>query len=146
MCTCMLNCFSHIRLFITLWTLACQAPLPMEFSRQEYWSWLPCPPPGDLPNPRTELRSPALYADSLPSEPPRKPNPKIYFTHNIHNLVRFNMYTLIYHNHNQGNKLTSLSQDIPFISFSSILTIHFPEFYVTEITQYLPSHVSLFPF
>ena len=80
------------------------------------------------------------------SEPPRKPNPKIYFTHNIHNLVRFNMYTLIYHNHNQGNKLISLSQDIPFIYFSSILTMHFPEFYVTEITQYLPSHVSLFPF
>ena len=45
----------------------------MHFSRQEYWSGLPCPPPGHLPNPCREPRSPALQADSLPSEPPRKP-------------------------------------------------------------------------
>ena len=45
----MLSCFSHVRLFATPWTVACQAPLSMEFSRQEYWSGLPCPPPGDLP-------------------------------------------------------------------------------------------------
>ena len=45
---------------------------PWGFSRQEYWSGLPCPPPGDLPNPRTEPRSPALQADSLPAEPPGK--------------------------------------------------------------------------
>ena len=57
----------------TLWTVACQAPLSMEFSRQEYWSGLPCPPPGDLPNPGTKPRCPALQADSLPSEPPGKP-------------------------------------------------------------------------
>jgi len=43
------------------------------FSRQEYWSVLPCPPPGDLPNPGIEPRSPALQADSLPAELPRKP-------------------------------------------------------------------------
>ena len=46
---------------------------PWGFSRQEYWSGLPCPPPGDLPNPGTEPRSSALHADSLPSEPPGKP-------------------------------------------------------------------------
>jgi len=45
----------------------------MGFSRQEYWSELPCPPPGDLPNPGIKLRSPALQADSLPVEPPGKP-------------------------------------------------------------------------
>ena len=45
----MLSCLSHVRLFATLWTVACQAPLSMAFSRQEYWSGLPCPPPGDLP-------------------------------------------------------------------------------------------------
>ena len=45
----------------------------MGFSRQEYWSGLPCPPPGDLPNPGVEPRSPALQVDSLPSEPPGKP-------------------------------------------------------------------------
>ena len=50
-----------------------QAPLSIEFSRQEYWSGLPFPSPGDLPDPGTELRSPALQADSLPSEPPAKP-------------------------------------------------------------------------
>ena len=46
-----------------------QAPLSMEFSRQEYWSGLPFPTPGDLPDPGIELESPALQADSLPSEP-----------------------------------------------------------------------------
>ena len=50
-----------------------QASLSMRFSRQEYWSWLPCPPPEGLPNLGTELGSPALQEDSLPSEPPGKP-------------------------------------------------------------------------
>ena len=44
-------CFSHVRHLATLWTVACQAPLSMGFSRQEYWSGLPCTPPGDLPDP-----------------------------------------------------------------------------------------------
>ena len=55
--------FSHVQLFATLWTLACKAPLSMGFSRQEYWSGLPCPPPGELPNPGVKpasLMSPAL--------------------------------------------------------------------------------------
>ena len=55
------------------WTIACQTLLSMKFSRREYWSGLPCPPPGDLPNPGIEHRSPTLQADSLPTEPPRKP-------------------------------------------------------------------------
>ena len=59
--------------FATPWTAACQAPLPMEFSRQEYWSGLPFPSPGDLPDPGTKPKSPTLQADSLPSEPPGKP-------------------------------------------------------------------------
>ena len=59
----MLNCFSHVQLFLTLMTIAHQAPLSMGFPRQEYWSGLPRPPPGDLPNPRIKppsLRYPAL--------------------------------------------------------------------------------------
>ena len=64
------NLFSHIRLFAALWTVAHQALLSMGFSRQEYWSGLPCPPPRDLPNPVIELGSPALQVDSLPSELP----------------------------------------------------------------------------
>ena len=59
---CVLSHFSHVQLFVTLWIVA--SPLcPQEFSRQEYWSRLPCPPPGDLPNPGnkpTPLMSPAL--------------------------------------------------------------------------------------
>ena len=54
-------------------TVACQAPLSIEFCRQEYWSRLPFPPPGDLPNPGTEPRSPTMQADSLPVELPGKP-------------------------------------------------------------------------
>ena len=50
----MLSCFSHVRLFETQWTVACQAPLSMGFFRQEYWSGLPCPPPGNLPDPGME--------------------------------------------------------------------------------------------
>ena len=48
---CVLSCFSHVRLCVSLWTVASQAPLSTEFSRQEYWSELPCPPPRDLPDP-----------------------------------------------------------------------------------------------
>ena len=65
---CMLSRFSHVPLFETLWTVAHQAPLSRGFSRQEYWSRLPCPPPGDLSDPGIELASPvapALLADSL---------------------------------------------------------------------------------
>ena len=58
---------------VTQWTVACQAPLCMEFPRQEYWSGWPFPSPRDLPNPGIKPRSPALQVDSLPSETPQKP-------------------------------------------------------------------------
>ena len=61
---------SHVRLFATPWTVAYQAPPSMEFSRQEYWSGLPFPSPGDLPDWGIEPWSSALQADALPSEPP----------------------------------------------------------------------------
>ena len=63
MCVYMLSRFSHVRLFATLRKVACQAPLSMGFSGQEYWSGFPCPPAGDLPDPGiklTSLMSPAL--------------------------------------------------------------------------------------
>ena len=66
--------FSRVRLFATPWTVAYQASQTMGFSRQEYWSELPFPSPGDLPNPGIEPGSPTLQADALPSEPPGKPN------------------------------------------------------------------------
>ncbi|RJF55596.1 hypothetical protein D4Z76_09305, partial [Campylobacter coli] len=62
-----------VGLFTTPWTVAYQAPLFMEFSRQEYWSGLPFPSPGDLPDPGNDPRSPTSQADALPSEPPGKP-------------------------------------------------------------------------
>ena len=71
-CCYVLSRFSCLRLFVTLWSVACQASLSMEFSRQDYWSGLSFPPPGDLPNPRSEPTSPvpsALQADSLPAKP-----------------------------------------------------------------------------
>ena len=64
---------SRVRLFATPWTVAYQAPPSMGFSRQEYWSGLPFPSPGDRPDPGIEPGSPTLKADALPSEPPGKP-------------------------------------------------------------------------
>ena len=84
---CMLSHFSRAGLFVTLWTVAHKAPLSMGFSRQEYWSGLPCHFPGELPNSGIELTSPmspASQADTLPSEPPGKPHPiPLYPTVNI---------------------------------------------------------------
>ena len=65
-----------LTLFVTPWTIACQAPLSMGFPRQEYWSGLPCPPPRNLPDPGMEpvsLMSPALQSGSLPLVPCGKP-------------------------------------------------------------------------
>ena len=59
-CACVLSCFSCVRFFVTPWTVACQVPLSMGFSRQEYWSRLPCPLPGDLPDPG--MKPPSLVA------------------------------------------------------------------------------------
>ena len=64
---------SRVQLFATPWTVVYQAPLSMGFSRQEYWSGLPFPSPGDLRNPGIEPGSPALEANALTSEPPGKP-------------------------------------------------------------------------
>ena len=64
---------SRVPLFATLWTIAHQAPPSMELSRQQYWSSLTLPSPGNLPDPGVVPRSPALQADALPSEPPGKP-------------------------------------------------------------------------
>jgi len=66
-------CHSVMSNSATPWSIAHQAPLSMGFSRQEYWSGLPFPSPGDLPNPGIKPRSPTLQADALTSEPPGKP-------------------------------------------------------------------------
>ena len=92
MCACVRSCFGRVPLFAALRTAALQAPLCMGFSRQESWSGVPCPPPGDLPDPGTEpssLLSPALaggffttweatlYPLASPGKPP-SPNSKLH--------------------------------------------------------------------
>ena len=62
---------SHVQFFVAPWTVAYQAPPSMGFSRQEYWSGLSFPSPGDLPHPGIEPGSPALQADTLTSKPPQ---------------------------------------------------------------------------
>ena len=73
--------------------VTCQAPLSMEFSRQEYWSGLPFPSPGDLSDPESEPRPPALQADSVASEPPGKP---IYVCVYVCVCVCIHIYIYIY--------------------------------------------------
>ena len=89
----MLSRFSHVWFFATLWTVAHQAPLSMGFSRQEYWTGLPFPSPGDLPDPGIEPRSPALQADSLPTELQGKPLSLFYFI--FWNLYLSHIYELL---------------------------------------------------
>ena len=72
----------HVWFFVTLWTVACQAPLSLGFSTQEYWSGFPCPCSGDLPNPGIKPGSPTLQTESLPSEPPGKPLMDLYVASN----------------------------------------------------------------
>ena len=69
-CVCVCYLPSYVRLFETPWTVAHQVSLSLEFSRQEYWTGLPFPPPGDLPDPGIKPGSPALQADFLLSELP----------------------------------------------------------------------------
>ena len=80
--TCALSHFSRVQLFVTPWTVACRAPLSMGFSGQENWSGLPCPPPGDLPDPGIKPMSPALQVDFLPLS--HQGNPYVY---NIHTYI-----------------------------------------------------------
>ena len=70
---CVLGCSVVSNSLVTPWIIACQAPLSMGFPWQEYWSGLPVPSPGDLPDSGVKRWSPELQADSLPSEPPGKP-------------------------------------------------------------------------
>ena len=76
---CILSCFIRVQLCVTTWTIAPQAPLSIRILQARILQWVPSPPPGDLPNPGIEPRSPALQADSLLSEPSGKPFSKGLF-------------------------------------------------------------------
>ena len=84
---------SRVWLFAVSWTVACQASLSMVFSRQENWSVLPFPSPGNLPDPEIEPESPALQADSLPSEPQGKPK----IEYNFHYFFTFYIIFLLFY-------------------------------------------------
>ena len=93
-CTCVQRHFSHAQLFVTLWTIAHQAPLSMGFSRQEYWSGLPCSPPGNLPDPGirpASLMSSALAVGFWPLAPPGK---YVYIYKHTHVCICMYMYRL----------------------------------------------------
>ena len=81
--SCVLSCCSHVWLFVTLWAVASQAPLSMGFSRQEYWSGLPFPPPGDLLDPGIKPKSPALQVDSLLLSPWRRIYISLFYIKNL---------------------------------------------------------------
>ena len=83
---------SHVQLFVTPRTIGYQAPPSMGFSRQEYWSGFPFPSPGDLPDPGIKPRSPALWADALPSEPPGKLTGSFYM---LHVALQFSLHHLL---------------------------------------------------
>ena len=113
-----MNCVAH------------QAPPSIGFSGQDYWNGLPCPPPGDLPNPRIELRSPILQADSLPSEPAKKPK-----LMSIISQTHTHTHTQLEQKHpgqkkNQPFRGTILISQIRSLAFSSPLELlvssHFP--------------------
>ena len=83
---CVLSHFRHVWFLTTLWTVACQAPPSMGFSRQEYWSGLPCPPPGHLPNPGTEptsFMSPELANRFFTTSTTREAQHPLYLVPNI---------------------------------------------------------------
>ena len=83
---------SRVQLFATPWTATCQGPLSMELSKQEYWSGLSFPSPGDLPDPGIEPESPVLQADALPSEPFRT----VILSYNPQRFKLFHTYNGIY--------------------------------------------------
>ena len=122
-CAHMLNRFSHVRLFATPWTVFLQAPLSMRISRQEYWSRLPCPSPGDLANPGIEPQSPALASRFFTTSITQKAyiyihtyTPYIYtliytYTHTYHSFQRF--FNSPYRFHFPSDTIFFLLEGIP---------------------------------
>ena len=117
LCVCVVSRFSRVRLFVTLWTVAHQVPLSTGFSRQEYWSWLPCPPPGIKPSSLLSSALTGLFF-FLPLAPPGKPE-----THTSSNktssmkafeICLFHLLLLAYINHNLlSAKFSNISCTFP---------------------------------
>ena len=120
---------SHVRLFVTPWTVAPQAPLSMGFPRQEYWSGWPFPPPGELPNPGVEPTSPVspvLAGRFFTTEPPGKPYVLLSsLLNNMFNIALHNWWifstldTFLKHSHIQALEMKAL-----FFLVQNTLSIH----------------------
>ena len=113
---CMLGCFGRVCLCVTLWTTACQALLSKGFSRQKYWSVLPCPPPGHLPDPgikTASLTSHAVTGGFLIAEPPGKSHLH-YYLDIIGGIIKSNQKTIktIRTRKTEINKPIFFSEDI----------------------------------
>ena len=125
---CVLSHFSRVQLFAIPWTIDCQAPLSLGFSRQEYWSELPCPPAGDLPDPGLEPKSPAspvLAGRFINAEPPGKP------------LMPANCWI--------NTRIKPLSIPIPYrFSVLKIFASHFLSFFLQA--RVTPLYASVVPF
>ena len=121
---------SSVWLFATPWTVAHQAPQSLGFSKTEYWSGLPFPSPGDLPNPGIKPRSPTLQADPLTSEPPWKTYIYIYTHTHTHTYICTHTYIYI---HSQFMNHINL----PISRFCNLMT------YTQRITQCNPEPGSM---
>ena len=109
---------SRVRLFATPWTVAYLASLSMGFSRQEYWSGLPFPSPGDLPDPGIEPRSPTLEADALTYEPPGKPwNAKVRKSRNTWSNSKFGLRV----QNEAGQRLTEFCQENALVIANTLI-------------------------
>ena len=95
----MLSYFSHVLFFATLWTVVCQAPLSMGFSKQAHWSGLPCPPPGDLSDPGIEpatLTSPALAGGFVTTRVSWEALQRLYIISKFFLVASYNVDTVKY--------------------------------------------------
>ena len=108
---------SHVSAFATLWTVVCQAPLSMGFSRQEYWSGLPFPTPGDLSNPGikpTSPKDPALAGGLLTTEPPGKP--MVFYYSSSNELHHYSYLISVHQQQKQYNVLLKKNATIAHIN------------------------------
>ena len=148
---CMLGHFSRVQLFGTQWTVACQAPLSMGFSRQEHWSGLPGSPLGDLPDPGSKTTSLCLLplqAGSLPRVPLRKPEMSVHTSQKIHKWPVNNdrvLNIISHHGNTNQNHCDPMNRSTPGLPLHHQL----PEFTPTYIhwvgDAIQPSHPLLSP-
>ena len=133
---------SRVRLFATSWTAAHQVPPSMGFSRQEYWSGLPFPSPGYLPNQGIEPRSPAMQADTLTSEPPGKPKYSKFKILIISSVMRSVHFLQHFVKCSSGPQLR-LMQKYKIKSISGLINLY-PSFYTIIIVFLLSAFWILF--